>query len=241
MINTPTAANLLKVKKTQLEMIRDRGGNITEEEGLLAYDPSNETHVENFINRYKDIVIKGKSPFRKALSRVYTLKDDSTIFVYYGYPEANASKLGVGPLKEILHEAQTLPTLKWLIIITEVDLSPDAYKAILEIKTYFIQHFFDLNLMSNPTKHYLVPKHRALSDEEARDFLQRNHLKPNQLPLLKYVDPITRLTDKDRKRVTDPIVSYYGFQPGQIIEIHRFNFVTETLTERYITYRIVSY
>lgn len=241
MINHSTAANLLKVKKTQLEMIRDRGGDITSEEGLLTFESDNDEHVNNFINIYQAYVTAQKIPFRRALNRIYTLKSGARILVYYASPESGTSKLGVGPLKEVLGEAKKIEQLQTLIVITEVDLSPDAYKAILDVKIYFIQHFYDDNLKYNLTKHKFVPQHRALSDEEARDFLTRNGLKPGQLPILKFVDPLTRLTDKDRKRITDPVISYYGFRPGQIIEIHRVNFITETLAERQTVYKIVSY
>lgn len=242
MINSASAANLLKVKKTQIEMIRDRGGVISDnEKNLLTYESDIEEHVNGFINIYQGFVAAQKIPFRRALNYIYELPDGSRILVYYASPEAGTSKLGVGPLKEVLGEAKKIEKLRTLVIVTDVDLSPDAYKAILDIKTYNIQHFFDANLKYNPTKHIFVPKHRALSDEDARDFLTRNSLKPGQLPILKYVDPITRMTDKDRKRQTDPIVSYYDFRPGQIIEIQRVNFITETLVIKQTVYRVVSY
>ena len=89
-------------------------------------------------------------------------------------------------------------------------------------------------------RHELVPKHIPLSEEEALAFERTNKLKRRQLPLLRYGDLQSRAIEK-KKRVIDPIVSYYGFRPGQIVRIVRDNFIVETLVDRYITHRFVWY
>lgn len=233
------AERLLKVKQTQLEMMRDRGADISKEEGLLTYDPTDPTSVNAFMDLYRNYVIANKIPFRQALNYVYTIRNRSTL-VYYASAEST-SKLGVNPLSVVLNEAKSIGSLSALIIISEADLSPDARKVIADVQTYHIQHFFDEQLMYNLTKHVYVPPHRLLSDEEAREFLIKNRLKPTQFPLLKFIDPVSRLNEKDRRKHPDPMVSYYGYQPGQIIEIDRINDNIESLTKKIKGYRIVSY
>ncbi len=54
--------------------------------------------------------------------------------------------------------------------------------------------------------HELVPKHEALSKKEAEEVLQKYHLKPHQLPYIRF---------------SDPAVAALGAKPGDIIRIHR--------------------
>jgi len=55
-------------------------------------------------------------------------------------------------------------------------------------------------------EHFLVPKHRILSPEEAQKLLERYRIKPHQLPYI---------------LSTDPVVKILGAKPGDIIEIIR--------------------
>jgi DNA-directed RNA polymerase I, II, and III subunit RPABC1 len=76
-------------------------------------------------------------------------------------------------------------------------------------------------VMINITEHQLVPKHRPLSPEEKREVLDRYKVKDTQLPrILRH----------------DPVVRYFGVEPGTVLEITR---KSET-AGLYITYRLVS-
>ncbi|MCD6592184.1 MAG: DNA-directed RNA polymerase subunit H [Thaumarchaeota archaeon] len=55
-------------------------------------------------------------------------------------------------------------------------------------------------------EHFLVPKHRILSPEEAKQVLERYKVKPHQLPYI---------------LASDPVVKAIGAKPGDIIEIIR--------------------
>ncbi|MEM1583111.1 MAG: DNA-directed RNA polymerase subunit H [Nitrososphaerota archaeon] len=55
-------------------------------------------------------------------------------------------------------------------------------------------------------EHELVPQHRILSPEEAKEILARYGVQPQQLPYI---------------LVTDPVVKELGAKPGDIIEIRR--------------------
>lgn len=56
------------------------------------------------------------------------------------------------------------------------------------------------------TEHFLVPKHRILSPEEAEELLRRYGVTRQQLPYI---------------LVSDPIVKALGAKPGDILEIMR--------------------
>ncbi len=55
-------------------------------------------------------------------------------------------------------------------------------------------------------EHFLVPKHRVLSPEEAKQVLEKYRITPHQLPAI---------------LVSDPVVKAIGAKPGDIIEITR--------------------
>jgi DNA-directed RNA polymerase subunit H (RpoH/RPB5) len=255
-ISPEAATRLLRIKRHQLEMVRDRGYDISAEQNLLEYT------VNDFIRVYAELLeqrnatirkanqeaanrrsVRNELTFRQMLDNVYSKDDGTTLLVHYAESPtrgAKPSKLGVEPIAEFIRMA-TNYGVKWAILISEQDISSEAARNLQDIKIIYFQHFFDDELMYNPTKHYMVPRHEALTEDEAREFLRENHLKPSQLPILKYVDPLARPTEKDRDKVTDPIVKYYGFLPGQIIRIYRENFITETLVDSYVIYRHVYY
>lgn len=254
-INPNTAAQLFKIKLHQLEMIRDRGYDISSEEPLFTYT------LEDFIRIYSEILEQRNDEIREANTKAghrrhkrlltfrevldnFYQKDDGTL-IYVHYAESppkigKVSRLGVEPIGEFIKEASD-KGVQWAILISEQDISPDAGKNMRKISAINFQHFFDKELMYNPTKHYLVPKHEVLSDEERRKFLEENKLKATQLPILKYINSIGMPSEKDKVKVIDPIVKYYGFLPGQIVKITRENFITETLVDSYVTYRTVYY
>jgi len=85
----------------------------------------------------------------------------------------------------------------------------------------YVQIMWVKNLLFNPTRHSLVPKHEKISKEEMESVLIKYELKSkSQLPLI----------TKD-----DPIVRWYNFKSGDIIRIIR---ASET-TKEAIFYRCV--
>ena len=112
---------------------------------------------------------------------------------------------------------------KNLILITPVSLSSAANKEIDKLLTYNIHVFLETEMAYDPTEHFLTPDHRALEIEEQREFLSKNNLSLDQLPIM--------LT-------SDMMVRYYGFRSGQVIEIRRVNLYDTIVTES-LSYRAV--
>lgn len=89
----------------------------------------------------------------------------------------------------------------------------------LQEKKGFIQIFLTKELLYNPTKHELVPKHKKLSPEAAETLVLDLQLKSkNQLPFIQKQDIIAR---------------WLGLLPGDIVKITRY---TET-SGKYYYYR----
>ena len=89
----------------------------------------------------------------------------------------------------------------------------------LQEKKGYIQIFLTKELLYNPTKHELVPKHKKLSPEAAETLVNDLQLKSkNQLPFIQKQDIIAR---------------WLGLQPGDIVKITRY---TET-SGKYYYYR----
>ena len=80
--------------------------------------------------------------------------------------------------------------------------------------------FSEIELMVNPTKHELVPKHIPLSNEDKRSLLRNHKLRETDLP---------------RIQATDPVACYFGMAKGQVFKIIRHS---ETSGE-YFNYRLV--
>lgn len=253
------AQSLLQIKKTQIEMLKDRKYLIPAiEEFFLNYDPRTPENVIIFRKYYERVLDAERTEaanakkkpsyttYRGALSWIYTKKrpngTEARTIVWYAIPAAqDAKSLGIAVINEILEYAKSqLPYLEFIVIISKEDLSSTALEKIQESTSFRTQHFEDDSLKYNLTKHIYVPKHEALTQEEQEAFYTRTRLLPSQIPILKYVGLRSAKTERDRKAVTDPVVKYYGFIPGQIIRITRVNKVVETLVPQYVTYKIVA-
>ena len=244
------AARLLTVKKTQLEMMEARKLPITPEElPVLKMNPQKTDDLRRFIEIYQNpppfITAVGKKgevyEFRQHLSRYYVAENgDTTLVIYIQRGDVNKQRIGVAALRDVTPVARSLPNLKNIVMISEVVFGHKTSLELQGMTEWFKQIILDESLMYNIIKHQLVPRHELLSEQEGKDFLERNRLKPHQLPLLKFVDRISLLAQKDRTRATDPVVEFYGLRPGQIVRVYRENRIRRTLVKKTLGYRIVS-
>lgn len=103
-------------------------------------------------------------------------------------------------------------------IIVVRDAAVKAKKQFLEFDQTEI--FDEKDLMIDKVSHFLVPKHRVLSNEESANFLKEYNLTRKELAKIKLNDPIAR---------------YYKMQVGDIVEITRSS--NTTIQSRF--YRVV--
>lgn len=219
------AARLLKVKKNQIAMVADRGYNVTEEAGLVTTDEA------TFIAYYGPYVAQNRATLRALLSRVYLRNDADTgneerLLVYYAEPPGK-KQIGSDEIKEFIGLMRSYGTESGVLIV-DAPISSAGTAEFGKVPQYNIQVFNEDELMYNPTRHYLVPRHTALSTVEAREFLRANKLQANKLPLI--------LGTGER---IDPIAKWYGFAPGKIIRIDRENFIFQSLVEQETFFRKV--
>lgn len=231
-------STLAKIKQNQIEMVRTRGYTI----------PASEIPIDNITDRTD----------RATLNQVYSHPRRGDLYVAY-LPSPKDATIGVDVVRRLMTQLGKMnPIPKELMLISKEPLgaytvdylnnmqrSRDGSTMPIEppnpIHPTDIQHFYDVDLTYNPVLHYLVPKHEALSDAEAREFLLKNRLTLQQLPILTYTDMSTRVKKARRPGAVsgDPIVNYYRWRPNQIIRITRENFLTETLIDSIISYRRV--
>jgi DNA-directed RNA polymerase subunit H (RpoH/RPB5) len=210
---------LFQIKKNQLKLVQRRGYNIDREKNLLAIT------VQDFEEAYIPFAEKHKKTLRGVLSQTYQ-KDDGEktekLYVYYADIPSETSQLGVDAVGDAIYEMDRIKA-KNGILITPRQLSSQAQKKIEGLVSYNIYIFMEDEMYYDPTEHVLTPEHIPLTASEQRDFLKRNNLSIDQLPII--------LT-------TDIIVRYYGFKVGQIIQINRTNFY-ETIVQNSLSYRVV--
>lgn len=231
--------HLYRVKKTQVEMMHDRG-----------YVPQDETQTDiesafldgsMTFSRFKRLY-----PTRADLSQSYILPQESGItsraYVYY-YPSENTRRNEFGQKIAEL-EAEQYDT----IVFIQNGVLKDVSNEISKFKTITIQVFYDIELMYNVTHHSFVPRHTALTPEERAELFggkdvgdvsveplgtgsssttKKRHptIEPGQMPVIRF---------------TDPVVKYYNFKPRQVIKIDRVNFLYDTAVPNTVFYRIVS-
>lgn len=213
-------------------------------------DPQQTNDLRRFIEIYQNpppfmVAAAGKKgetyEFRQHLSRYYVAENgDVTLVVYIPRGDPLKQRIGVAALRDVIKIAESLRGLKNIVMISEVVFGHKASEDLQKMTQWFMQIILDESLMYNIIKHQLVPRHEILSEQEGKEFLERNHLKPHQLPLLKFVDRISLLAQKDRTRATDPVVEFYGLRPGQIVRIYRENRIRRALVKKTLGYRIVS-
>jgi DNA-directed RNA polymerase I, II, and III subunit RPABC1 len=217
---------LYKVKKTQIEMLRDRGFIIDKEE----LDILNMT-TQEFVN-YNKSRSNPKDPnktFKRVLSRQYYKPTGEYIYVFYPETAEDSQTLQMDQVRQLFHivleKNGESDEINHIIIISEYVLTGDLKSIIDGLPSINIETFIYLELSFNVTKHSYVPKHSLLTKNEKIEFLRKN---PNaQLPKLPIIS------------MRDPVARYFGGQPGDIMKIIRKNITYQALVNTYVTYRVV--
>jgi len=205
-----------KVKKTQVEMIHDRGMAIPEDEMfLLSYDPdSGETELEweertlvEFIRKYTRKAQNADINFNTALSNVYfDDKNDINTAVIYLCRERESTSITT-------HEFTTKFDFYYenyymedkglnMIFISEVSLNKKEEK-VEKLNFVNSQSFLTEELVVNPTRHLFCP---------------------DQLSII-------------HKR--DPIVKYFNWPKGEIVHIQRSERYLEMPVRDYPYLRVI--
>lgn len=209
--NDKQVSKLYRVRKTILELLRDRGYAIldTDEQLNQSLDDFETMLTKNNFNR-------------EILTMLKQRRDNLEEQVYVFFPDEVRNKaLGVKPIADKAAKMERDNVMRALVIL-DTGLTPYARQAVDQVNEsgrFRIEVFLENELLVNITQHELVPEHVVLSKEEKTTLLQRYKLKESQLP---------------RIQKTDPIARYFGLVHGQVVKISR---PSET-AGRYITYRL---
>lgn len=215
---------LLDIKITQLQMVRDRGYEISPEE-----KPILGMNIDDFIAYVNRIAASiQKPPGRALLSRSYTAKnpDGSTrsMLVYYGSKtNAQQKQISADVVREFIGLVQRYAITE-AILIVDAPLSSTGDSELNALTLTKWQVFFDSELTYNPTLHVDSPRHELLSPEYARAKLQELKADLSKLLII---------------RSTDPIVRYYGWSAGSLVRIHRDDQAISILSPKSINYRVI--
>lgn len=202
---------LFEMKKTQVEMVQDRGYDIPEEE-LQLLDMS----FRQFLSVNSEIS-------RDELSQVYSFKGTPQLMVNYLNRSQDSKQISTEVVRLAIDQAKSLK-LKELIIVIEIPLSSKA-KEDLTISGLKHQVFFDKDLSYNPTRHVDSPRHELLTPTEAEEKLKELRADIGKLLIIKS---------------TDPIVQYYNWPIGGIVRVYREDFGVSILAPKSVNYRVIS-
>ena len=119
--------------------------------------------------------------------------------VYVLYP-----KFKIADVKRILDGKSSAATT---VILISIDKPSSTHSKNMRVMFPKLQMFQLSELMYNVTKHYLVPKHLVVSDDEVAALLAKYGLKSKQqLPHILSIDPMAR---------------YLALRPGNVVKIER--------------------
>ena len=129
-------------------------------------------------------------------------------------------KIGIKNIRDYLKFMQNEMIYRGIIVLQK-DITHSAKKALQAMAPkYFLQLFMEHELLTNITRHELVPEHVVLTMEEKTELLSRYKLKESQLM---------------RIQANDPVARYYGLKRGQVVKIIR----SSESAGKYVTYRFV--
>ncbi|CAH2069579.1 unnamed protein product [Thlaspi arvense] len=185
---------LFKVRRTVLQMLRDRGYTIEESD----LDLKREEFVQKFckamnkVNKEALFIAANKGP-----------NPEDKIYVFY--PEG--PKVGVPVIKKDVVMKMRDDKVPRGIVVVPLPITGAARSALLEInKVLTIEVFEEAELVTNITEHKLINKYYVLDNQAKKELLKKYTVQDTQLP---------------RILVSDPVARYYGLKRGQVVKIRR--------------------
>jgi DNA-directed RNA polymerase I, II, and III subunit RPABC1 len=206
--------NLYRIRNTTLELLQDRGYNVDDE--LFNLD----------VDTFKILITKQHS-----IDLFLSKRDnpEESIYVQFFFEASNTTYKTTNFNNIVLVANQTKEDtsvngiVNLLIVLGNDKVPNNATKKEITNSPSFehVAIFKASELLFNIVRHDIQPKFELMNEDEIITLLERYNIKPTKLPKLKYDDPVRK---------------YYGYLPGNIIRITRFNYNTGNP----ISYRLVS-
>lgn len=213
--------NLFDIKRTQIELVRDRGYIVPDGEQELL----NGT-LENFTNYLQELRrLYPNFTDRVRLRQSYVNAAGKQMAVFFvARTEPTQKQIPAELITTIV--SQTIAyRFDELIIIIDALLSPKGNETLETLTGTKWQVFFDSDLTYNPTLSVDVPHHELLSAETV------------SAKLAEWKIDISKLLIYES---SDPIVKYYGWSTGSVVRVIRKDNSVNTLSAESINYRVVN-
>lgn len=163
-----------RVRKTTMEMLEDRGYEVSAEDKNMNY--------EDFTNRLEENAIQ--------LVATHPTNPVKMAYVTFILDSKSFSKKDLVALKALMDEKY--PTNEVTVIIVQDKQTPQIAKELLNDEYKLYEIFSMKNLMFNITHHEIVPKHILLNQEEIEVMLKIFKTTRSQLPKLLTTDPVAK-------------------------------------------------
>lgn len=163
-----------RVRKTTMEMLEDRGFEVSEEDKNMNY--------EDFTNRLEENAIQ--------LIATHRMNPVKIVYVAFILDAKSFSKKDLVALKALMDEKY--PTNEVTVIIVQDKQTPQIAKELLNDEYKLYEIFSMKNLMFNITHHEIVPRHILLNQEEVDMILKQYQTTRAQLPKLLTTDPVAK-------------------------------------------------
>lgn len=234
---------LLDIKRTQLQMVLDRGYTISPQEqpildvfenetGQTDYKVSAQQFYNYLLQRSRENV--GKSEYDLLTNTYPKYKEGKfigAILVYYVKKENKKRKISVDSIRDfiaaitkgLLDQGVYIKFIEG-ILICDAPLSSDASKMLKDLIDPRWQSFFESELTYNVTLREEVPIHQLLTPEQKEMKLRQLGVDSTQLP---YIE------------LSDPVVKYYGWPVGGLVRVIRDDSYIGILGSRSINYRTI--
>ncbi|XP_071724741.1 DNA-directed RNA polymerases II and IV subunit 5A-like [Rutidosis leptorrhynchoides] len=175
---------LFWVRKTLLEMLRDRGYSVGDSEINITKD--------QFIQKF------GENMNRAALT-ILVSKLDSSDQIYVLFPKE--ATIGPSELKDMAKNAKSDNVFRAILVI-HGKLTPKGQRYLNDTSSpVHLEVFKESELLVNIMEHALVPEHQVLTTEEKKDLLEKYTVKETQLPRIQVTDPVARYYGLKRGQV----------------------------------------
>ena len=228
-----------EIKKTILEMIRDRGYDITHENDILYMDD------DGFNIYYNSLleIYKNENPYTQKLYNLesfilfssttyYSVNKTDLKILKIGFLELkiNKSKISTEQISELISKFKIEPKnhkkeyCDELILIITDEIFPAAKKQLDDLTSVNTSIFFDKELFYNPTNHIDCPQFYLLTNTEKNDLIRNLKCKLSDVLIIKH---------------SDPVIKYYGWKRGQIVKIIRDDEIYNVISPLSINYRVI--
>ncbi|KAK9056421.1 hypothetical protein SSX86_023782 [Deinandra increscens subsp. villosa] len=178
-------------RRTLLEMLRDRGYDISDSE------------IELTLPQFRDLHGQHIDVDRLRISASHASDSQDKILAVF----CGTGVVKVNVIRWIATQIMNKQSLNRLIIVVQSHITNQAMKAV-ELFPFKVEMFQITDLLVNITKHVLKPKHRVISDIEKEKLLKKFNLTEKQLPRMSQKDAIAQYYALEKGQVIE--VTYNG-------------------------------